>query len=47
MQELNTDFAKMAPMGKTPLTVLKEFEHQARQNLCTLIFSAAFTTAVS
>ena len=41
MQELNTDFSKIcispkpsgAPMGKVRLPVLKELEHQARQNL--------------
>ena len=41
IQELNTDFSKIcispkpsgAPMGKVPLPVLKELEHQARQNL--------------
>ena len=40
-QELNTDFAKIcitpkppgAPMGKVPLPILKELEHQARQNI--------------
>ena len=46
LQELNTDFAEIcistkpsgAPMGKVPLPVVKEFEHQAWQNLCTLNF---------
>ena len=46
LKELNTDFAKIyisprssgAPMGKVPLLVVKEFEHQARQSLCTLNF---------
>ena len=41
LQELNTDFAKIcispkpsgAPVGNVPLQVLKELEHQARQNL--------------
>ena len=50
IQELNTDFAKIcvtpkppgAPMGKVPLPVLKELEHQARQNISTLNFTAAF-----
>ena len=49
-QELNTDFAKIcitpkppgAPMGKVPLPILKELEHQARQNISTLNFTAAF-----
>ena len=44
IQELNTDFAKIcispkpsgAPMGKVPQQVLKELEHQARQNLSTI-----------
>ena len=50
IQELNTDFAKIcitpkpsgAPMGKVPLPVLKELEHQARQNISTPNFTAAF-----
>ena len=50
MQELNTDFAKICitpkppgtPMGKVPLPILKELEHQARQNISTLNFTAAF-----
>ena len=50
IQELNTDFAKIcitpkpsgAPITKVPLPVLKELEHQARQNISTLNFSAAF-----
>ena len=49
IQELNTDFAKTcitpkppgAPTGKVPLTILKELEHQARQNISTLNFTAA------
>ena len=51
LQELNRDFAKicisgkpsMAPMGKVPLLVAKEFEQQARQNLCTVNFRATFS----
>ena len=54
IQELNTDFAKIcispkpsgAHMGKVPLQVLKELEHQARQNLCTN-FTATFAKTVS
>ena len=50
MQELNTDFSKICispkpsgvPMGKVPLPVLKELEHQATKNLSTINFSAAF-----
>ena len=50
IQELNTDFAKIcitpkppgAPMGNVPLPILKELEHQARQNISTLNFTAAF-----
>ena len=50
IQELNTDFAKIcitpkppgARMGKVPLPILKELEHQARQNISTLNFTAAF-----
>ena len=50
IHELNTDFSKIcvspkpsgAPMGKVPLPVLKELEHQARQNLSTINFMAAF-----
>ena len=29
-------------MGKVPLPILKELEHQARQNISTLNFTAAF-----
>ena len=55
MQELNTDFAKIcitpkppgAPMGKVPLSILKELEHQARQNISTLNFTAAFAKTSS
>ena len=54
-QELNTDFAKIcitpkpsgAPMGKVPLPILKELEHQARQNTSTLNFTAAFAKTSS
>ena len=50
IQELNIDFAKIcitpkpsgATMGKVPLPILKELEHQARQNISTLNFTAAF-----
>ena len=50
LQELNTDFSTIcifpkpsgAPMGKVPLQVLKELEHQARQNLSTINFTATF-----
>ena len=55
MQELNTDFAKIcispkpsgAPMGKVPLKILKELEHQARQNLWTINFAATFAKTSS
>ena len=55
IQELNTDFAKIcitprppgAPVAKVPLPVLKELEHQARQNISTLNFTAAFAKASS
>ena len=55
IQELNTDFGKIcifpkpsgAPMGKVPLPVLKELEHQARKNLSTINFIAAFTKTAS
>ena len=54
-QELNTDFAKIcitpkpsgAPMAKVPLPILKELEHQARQNISTLNFTAAFAKTSS
>ena len=54
-QELNTDFAKIcitpkpsgAPMGKIPLPILKELEHQARLNISTLNFTAAFAKTSS
>ena len=55
IQELNTDFAKIcitpkpsgAPMGKVPLPILKELEHQARQNISTLNFAATFAKTSS
>ena len=55
IQELDTDFSKIcispkhsgAPMGKVLLPVLKELEHQARQNLSTINFMAAFTKTSS
>ena len=34
-------------MGKVPLQVLKEFEHQARQNLSTINFTATFAKTAS
>ena len=34
-------------MGKVPLPVVKEFEYHAKQNLCTLNFSAVFTNTAS
>ena len=51
----NTDFAKIcitpkppgAPMGMVPLPILKELEHQARQNISTLNFTAAFAKTSS
>ena len=55
MQELNTVFAKIcifpkpsgAPMGKVPLPILKELEHQARQNISTLNFTTTFAKTFS
>ena len=55
IQELNTDFAKICitskppgvTMGKVPLPILKELEHQARQNISTLNFTAAFAKTSS
>ena len=55
IQELYTDFAKIcitpkppgAPVAKVPLPVLKELEHQARQNISTLNFTAAFAKTSS
>ena len=55
IQGLNTDFAKIcitprppgAPVAKVPLPVLKELEHQARQNISTLNFTAAFAKTSS
>ena len=55
IQELNTDFAKIcitprppgAPVAKVPLPVLKELEHQARQNISTFNFTAAFAKTSS
>ena len=54
-QELNSDFAKIciypkpseAPVGKGPLQVVEEFEHQARQSSCTLNVSATFSKTPS
>ena len=37
----------VAPMGKVPLPILKELEHQARQNISTLNFTAAFAKTSS
>ena len=50
MQELNTDFSKICitpkpsgtPIANVPLSVLKELEHQARQNISTFNYTAAF-----
>ena len=55
IQELNTDFAKIcispkpsgAPMVKVPLPILKELEHQARQNISTLNFTTTFAKTSS
>ena len=55
IQELNTDFSKICitpkpsgdPMGKVPLPILKELEHQARQNISTLNYTAAFAKTSS
>ena len=55
IQELNTDFAKIcispkpsgAPTGKIPMPVLKELEHQARQNISTLNFATTFAKTSS
>ena len=55
IQELNTDFAKIcitprpsgAPVARVPLPVLKELELQARQNISTLNFTAAFAKTSS
>ena len=55
LQELNTEFTKIcispnpsgAPVGKVPLQVLKELEHQARQNLCTINFAATCAKTAS
>ena len=55
IQELNTDFSKIcitpkpsgAPMGKVPIPILKELEHQARQNISTLNYTAPFAKSSS
>ena len=55
LQELDIDFAKIcispkpsgAPVGKVPLQVLKELEHQARQNLSTINFTASLARTAS
>ena len=36
-----------APVGKVPLQVLKELEHQSRQNLSTINFTATFARTAS
>ena len=36
-----------APVGKVPIQVLKELEHQARQNLSTINFTATFAWTAS
>ena len=55
LQELNADFAKIcispkpsgAPLGKVPLSVLKDLEQQARYNLTTLNFTTTFAKTSS
>ena len=55
IQELNIDFAKIcitpkpsgSPMGKVPLPILKELEHQVRQNISTLNFATTFAKTSS
>ena len=55
IQELYTDFAKIcitpkpsgAPMGKIPLQILKELEHQAKQNISMLNFAPTFAKTFS
>ena len=55
IRELNTDFSKIcispkpsgAPMGKVPLPVLKELEHQAWQNLSTITLMTPFAKTSS
>ena len=55
MQELNRKFGNIcisprpqaAPGVRAPLHVAKELEHQARQNICTLNFSAVFDHTIS
>ena len=55
MQELNRNFGNIsisprpsaALRGKIPLSYSQEFEHQARQNICTQRFSAASNNIIS
>ena len=55
MQELNRKFGNIcisprpqaAPGVRAPLHVARELEHQARQNICTLNFSAVFNHTIS
>ena len=55
MQELNRKFGnicisprpQVAPGVRAPLHVAKELKHQARQNICTLNFSAVFNHTIS
>ena len=55
IQELNPAFAKIcispkpsgAPIGKVPMPIVKELEHQARQNISTLNFATTFAKTYS
>ena len=48
IQELNiTPKPPGVPMGKVPLPILKELEHQVRRNISTLNFTAAFAKTSS
>ena len=38
---------RKCPMGKVPIPILKQLEHQARQNISTLNFTAAFAKTSS
>ena len=47
IQTLSRSVFVLSPMGKVPLPILKELEHQARQNISTLNFTTTFAKTSS
>ena len=47
MQELNRKFVNICILPSPQTAILKELEHQPRQNICTLNFSAVFNHTIS